>query len=109
MCWYAAQGGNRDLSLYYLRRVRALLRRLTGFKPKYRDQVEEFDRQHLEPTYQALTAGDVTGFEREYRRAVDRANDYHVETGHPYIAWSLPDRAPLSGLELGPGSSAPNE
>jgi hypothetical protein len=100
MCWYAAEGGNRDLAAYYLRRVRGLLRRLAAMKAKYRTQIRDYDRDHLEPAYQALMAGEAAAFRTAFRRGIDQANVYHVETGHPYVVWSLPDRPPESGLRL---------
>ena len=100
MCWYAREGGNLELAAYYLRRVRGLLRRLAGFKSKYRAQITDFDRDHLEPTYQALLAGDAAAFRAAFQRAIDEANRLHVETGHAYILWSLPERPPETGLRL---------
>ena len=100
MCWYAAQGGNTDLAAYYLRRVRGLLRRLAAMKAKYRVQIRDFDRDHLEPASQALMDGDAAAFRSAFQAATDQANVYHVETGHPYIDWSLPDLPPEAGLRL---------
>jgi hypothetical protein len=100
MCWYAAEGGNRDLAAYYLRRARGLLRRLAAMKAKYRSQIRDYDRDHLGPAYQALMDGDVAAFRTAFQRGTDQANAYHVETGHPYIVWSLPDRPPQEGVRL---------
>jgi hypothetical protein len=100
MCWHAARGGNWDLASYYLRRVRSLLRGLAVTRPQYREQIRAFDRGALETTYQALLARDPAAFEREYRATVDQANAYHVDTGHPYIRWSPPERPPEAGLDL---------
>lgn len=100
-CWHAAQAGNYDLAAYFLRRTRSLLRKLLLVRPKYTVQVTEFDRDHLEVVYQALLARDMAAFEAAFGRAVDRANFYHVDTGHPYIVWRTPDEPPDPGLSLG--------
>ncbi len=100
MCWHAAHGGNWDLAAYYLRRTRSLLRGLAVTRPKYADQVSAYDSGFLENLYRALLAHDRPEFERLYQRAVDEANRYHGETGHPYIRWSRPAEPPEKGLDL---------
>jgi hypothetical protein len=100
MCWHAATGGNWDLAAYYLRRTRSLLRGLSVTRPKYADQVREYETGILEQLYQALLARDRPAFEAFYHRAVEEANVYHVTTGHPYIRWVLPAEPPEKGLDL---------
>jgi hypothetical protein len=102
MAWHAAAGGNWDLGAYYLRRTRSLLRGLAVTRPKYADQLREYDTGVLEQLYQALLARDRGGFEALYQRAIHEANDYHVATGHPYIRWTLPAEPPEKGLDLRP-------
>ena len=99
--WHAAQTGNYDLAAYFVRRTRSLLRKLIVVRPKYTDQVTEFDRDHMETVYQALMAKDLAAFSNAYERAVERANFYHVDTGHPYIVWRTPGEPPDPGLMLG--------
>jgi hypothetical protein len=99
--WHAAQAGNFDLAAYFVRRTRSLLRKLLVVRPKYTEQVTEFDRDHMEAVHQALMAKDLSAFTAAYDRAVDRANFYHVDTGHPYIVWRTPDEPPDRGLDLG--------
>ena len=98
MCWHAAEGGNTDLATYFLNRTRNLLRGLAITRPKYADQVREFETEFLEPLYQALRDGDRDGFRVAYDRATDQANVYHVDTGHPYIRWARPPEPPDKGL-----------
>ncbi len=105
MSWHATAGGNWDLAAYYLRRTRSLLRGLAVTRPKYADQLRVFDTGVLEQLYQALLARDRASFEALYRRAVDEANGYHLETGHPYIRWVLPSEPPEKGLDLRPPGS----
>jgi hypothetical protein len=103
MCWHAAIGGNWDLSAYYLRRTRSLLRGLAVTRPKYADQIRDYDTGVLEALYQAVLAHDTTAFGALYGRATDEANEYHVTTGHPYIKWTLPSEPPERGLDLSGG------
>jgi hypothetical protein len=103
MAWHAAGSGNWDLAAYYTRRTRSLLRGLAVTRPKYADQLRDYDTGVLEQLYQALMAQDRAAFDALYRRAVDEANEYHVSTGHPYIRWMLPAEPPEKGLDLGPG------
>jgi hypothetical protein len=100
MCWHAAAGGNWDLAAYYLRRTRSLLRGLAVTRPKYADQLRVYETGVMEQLYLALVARDRPAFETLYARAVDEANRYHVDTGHPYIRWLLPAEPPEKGLDL---------
>jgi hypothetical protein len=100
MCWHAAAGGNWDLAAYYLRRTRSLLRGLAVTRPKYAGQVRDYDAGVLEQLYQAVVARDRAAFGGLYGRAVDEANRYHVDTGHPYIRWAVPPEPPEKGLDL---------
>ena len=103
MCWHAAAGGNWDLAAYYLRRTRSLLRGLSVTRPKYTEQIRDYDTGVLEEMYQALLAHDHAAFAALYGRATDEANGYHVTTGHPYIRWVLPSEPPEKGLDLTAG------
>ncbi len=100
MVWHAANGGNWDLAAHFLRRVRSLLRGLAITRPKYAEQIREFDRDLLEPCFQALLAEDLGSFDACYERAAARANEYHVATDHPYIRWRRPEQPPDGALDL---------
>jgi hypothetical protein len=102
-CWHAARAGNYDLAAYFARRTRSLLRKLVIVRPKYAQQSAEFDREFMEPLYQALMDRDLAAFEQAYQRAVEKANFYHVDTGHPYIRWRAPEQPPDTGLDYDPG------
>lgn len=105
-CWYAARGGNWDLAAFYLRRTRSELRALIVTRPKYAQQLRQFEAESLEPVARSLVSRDLASFEAAYADAVERANSLHVETGYAYIRWRLPDRSPEAGLDLGPSPSA---
>jgi hypothetical protein len=100
-CWHAAHGGNWELSAYYFRRTRNLLRNLAVRRPKYAEQLARFDVEALTPLLVTIDARDLSTFDAAHARGIDSANEYHVETGHPYIRWLLPDRPP-EGLDLNP-------
>ena len=100
MCWHASRGGNGELATYYLNRTRNLLRGLAVTRPKYAEQIREFETGFLEPLYQALRDEDGPAFRGAYERATEQANVYHVDTGHPYIRWARPAQPPEAGLDL---------
>jgi hypothetical protein len=109
MSWHAGRGGNWDLALYYLRRTRSLLRGLAVTRPMYRDQIAEFDAGFLEPLYQAQLGRNLPLCEERFAATVDQANLYHVDTGHDYIVWRIPDHPPDPGLDLSPGTDPSSE
>src|SRR3989442_5415302 len=82
MAWQASRGGNWDLAAYYLPRTRSALRGLAVTRPKYRDQIAEFDADFLEPLHQAQLRKDLPLCEDRFATAIDQANLYHVDTGH---------------------------
>jgi hypothetical protein len=100
-CAYAARGGNWELAAYFARRVRGLQRKLARVRPKYADDLAEFETEHITPVLTALGSHDGPTFERAYATATDRANELHVKWAKPYIRWSLPDEQPKD-LDLGP-------
>jgi hypothetical protein len=104
MSWHASRGGNWDLAMYYLRRTRSMLRGLAVTRPKYRGQLTEFEIDFLEPLYRALLDRDRPLSEKLFTSAGGQANVYHVDTGHAYIHWDLPEEAPERGLDLSPTS-----
>jgi hypothetical protein len=107
MSWHAAKGGNWDLGAYYLRRTRSLLRGLAVTRPKYAAQLDEFDAQHLEPIYASMLERRVDQFDVRVAAATSQANRYHVDTGHPYIQWHLPEQPPEQGLDLSAAGEGP--
>jgi hypothetical protein len=107
MSWHAAQGGNWDLGAYYLRRTRSLLRGLILTRPKYAAQLAQFDARFLEPLYAAVLEGELQPYQARFAEAADEANRYHVDTGHPYIRWSVPADPPDQGLDLSSGGGPP--
>lgn len=100
--WHAALGGNWDLAAFYFRRTRTLLQGLAVTRPKYADQIRDYQRDHLEAVSRALVARDASAFEAAYAASVERANALHVETGYPYVRWRTPAEPPDRGLDLGP-------
>ena len=105
LCWwkcaYAARGGNWPLAAYFARRVRGLQRDLAVLRPKHTERLAEFERDILAPLLAAAAAQDLAGFERAFAAGTELANRMHVQTGHGYIRWVLPDEPPAD-LDLGP-------
>jgi len=102
--WFAAEGGNWDLASFYFRRTRSLLKKLSQTRPKYADQIRDYQADFLDAVGAACLAKDWPSFEVAYSAAIDRANQLHVETGYPYIRWIRPEAAPDPALDFGPGS-----
>ena len=100
-CAYAARGGNWALAAHFARRVRSQQRLLATLRPKYRERLEAFERDELAAVLAALQTLDREAFERAFATATDRANRNHVETGHEYVRWVLPQDPPQD-LHLGP-------
>lgn len=98
--WHAGQAGKWELAAYYTRRARGLLRALAVRRPKYAGQLNEFERNGLEPLLRAIVDQDEPEFRNRYAECVVMANQYHVDTGHAYIEWSTPAESPERGVGL---------
>lgn len=101
ICVHAARGGNFGLAAYAARRAGSALRTLAVTRPKYKEILEIFERDHLKPVLAALNASDLPAFEAAFAAATDSANGSHVDLGYPYIHWKIPKEAGTD-LELGP-------
>lgn len=99
-CAYAARGGNWPLASHFASRVRTHQRVLAVLRPKYKAQLEAFERNELAAVITALKTKDRAAFDKAFEAATEKANVLHVETSHAYVKWVLPDEAP-KGLELG--------
>lgn len=99
-CAYAARGGNWPLAAHFAARVRTLQRSLMVLRPKYREQLEGYEKTEIAAVISAIKVRDHAAFDLAFTAATDRANQLHVETSHAYVRWVLPDEAP-KGLDLG--------
>ena len=100
-CAYAARGGNFELASYFARRTRGLLRKLAIVRPKYADDVAEFEKALIDPILAACERSDRVAFESAFTATVDRANELHVKWGKSFIRWVLPPDPPQD-LDLAP-------
>ncbi len=100
-CCYAARASNWPLAAWQLREMRKLMRLGEVTRPKYRDDMEEFIVEEVEPLLAALDARDLATFERVFAEAVAAANELHRRWQKPWIVWKLPDTPPPD-LDLTP-------
>jgi len=102
-CFYAARAGNWLLATWQLKEQRKLMRLCMITRPKYKDDLEEWIHDDLEPMMSALEGEDLERFERIFHESVDAANEFHRRWKKPFIVWKLPD-APPPDLDLTPRS-----
>jgi hypothetical protein len=100
--YYAAQATNWDLASWQLREMRKLFNLGTITRPKYRDDVEEYLREEIDPLMQALDEHDLNAFNHHFSEATDSANEWHRRWNKGFILWKLPDMPPPDS-DLTPG------
>jgi hypothetical protein len=105
--YYAAQARNWELASWQIREMRKLFTLGTITRPKYRDDVEEFLREEIDPLMAALADCNLDAFNRHYSEATDSANEWHRRWNKGFILWKLPDTPPPD-LELGPAAKEAN-
>src|SRR5580700_6843637 len=64
--YYAAQARNWELASWQIREMRKLFTLGTITRPKYRDDVEEFLREEIDPLMAALADCNLDAFNRHY-------------------------------------------
>ena len=99
--YYAAKGGNWKLAAHHLNQVRAAFRTAKVTRPKFADDLAEFDNEYLLPIFKAIHDQDWGRFEIAFRKGELGSDVYHDKRGYPHIRYLLPDQPP-SNLYLGP-------
>ena len=99
--YYAAKGGNWKLAAYHLNMVRVAFRTAKATRPKFTEDLNTFDGEHLLPIFKAIQAQDWPKFEEAFEKGIVGTDFYHDKTGHPYIRYVLPEDPP-SNLFQGP-------
>ena len=101
LVFYAAKGGNWDLSHYELRQMEHLFRVATKTRPKQTQRIEKFLAEQVTPLKDAIKSRDWNTFESLFRRVTDAANENHRELGVGFIVYKLPPE-PASHLDFAP-------
>lgn len=104
--YHAAQARNWPLAAYFYTSVVKQLRLSVQARPKYDPEMTAYIGEDCEPVRQAIKACDAGAFEAAYAVMVQRANDYHVHFGKPFIRWVTPAEPP-PGLDLTAGLDQP--
>jgi len=102
VAYYAARGGNWDLSAFQLRQIDHLFHIGATTRPKMEKHLEAFRRGTLDKLQAAVAARAWDSFEAAYLEGIESANRLHAATNHAEIRWRLPSEPPPD-LDLGPG------
>ena len=92
--FYAGKGGNWELARYMEHESEGLLATMSTLRPKYRDDLAAFTRDHLGPIAAAIEAKDGARFEAACRAGVDASDTFHAKYAKAFIRFRLPDRPP---------------
>ena len=101
LIYYACQGGNWELGHHELKELRGVFRIAMTTRPKYRAELEAFDRQYLTPVEEAIKERSWETFARAFEQGVRASDEVHRRLGYPFIRYRLP-KNPSDFLDLGP-------
>lgn len=107
-CWHAAQGGNWELSRYYLRTAIKLMRHSVILRPAYAGDMDAFISKGTAPVLEAIGHCDLPRFESAYEAMIELANDYHTAWNFGYIRCTIPTTPPMADLDFTPPGSNPS-
>jgi hypothetical protein len=99
--YHSAKGGNWKLAAYQMSQLRGAFRTAKVTRPKYSNDLDEFDKSFLVPVLRAIQARDWKAFEIAYEKGVEGSDNYHEKYGVGYIKYVLPEE-PRMDLFLGP-------
>jgi hypothetical protein len=92
--YHAAKAGNWDMARHQLGEARKAMQMGAITRPNYKEALEGFIAEKLNPVAAAIRSNDWTAFERAFGDATDAANEMHGEFGYAYIVWQLPEAPP---------------
>jgi hypothetical protein len=93
--YYAAKAQNWGLAKYQLHELIEAQEVAEITRPKYTEQLKEFEDTYLKKLTKAIETKDIKSFEKEYKKTTQACNTCHSKNGHPYIQYQLPKEAPL--------------
>jgi hypothetical protein len=99
---HACRGGNWALGHHELKEARATFRIAAITRPKYRAELEAFDREFLTPVETAIASRDLEAFMMAVQKSIAASDEVHRRLGYPFVRYRLPSQAP-DYLDLGPG------
>ena len=106
--YYAAKAGNWPLANYMHSEMMKLGRIVPVVRPKYAEDMAEFEATYMEPLAGAIVAHDWGAFDAAYRRAIVGSDMYHDKFAKPFIRFRLPPEAPPT-LEMEPSTRPPKK
>jgi hypothetical protein len=99
--YYAAKGGNWKLAAYELNQVRTQFKVAKMTRPKFAEDLTEFEKEYLQPIFKAIHEQDLNAFSLVFDKGVSGTDFFHDKRGYPHIRYMLP-KDPPSNLYLGP-------
>ena len=96
IAYYAAKAGNWDLAAYEIKEQTEIQEVGEVTRPGHAEELKAFEHTYLDPIQVAIKAKDWNKFTANYAAAVDGCNNCHAGTGHGFIKYRLPTRAPES-------------
>lgn len=99
--YHACKARNWDLGLYELKEIREISEVGKKTRPKWAQELEDFDRKFLAPIKNAMKAKDWEAFEKAFDISTKACNAIHKKIGYPYLKYKLPEN-PLDWLEVTP-------
>ena len=85
---------NWDLGLYQLKEIREITEVGKKTRPKWKQELEDFDRKFLLPIEDAMKNKDWDAFEKAFDKSTKACNAVHKKIGYPYLKYKLPENPP---------------
>ena len=89
--FYAAKESNWQLATFQVRESISLMKKGVQTRPRYAEAITDYIEKDLAPVLAALADKNFETFEKAYKAATTRANEYHEEFKKGYLVWKLPD------------------
>lgn len=86
--------------MYQLKKIREIAAVGAKTRPKWKSELEDFDKNYLVPIENAMKVKDWKTFEKAYNTSTQACNEVHKRIGYAYIKYKLPN--PPDWLDLSP-------
>lgn len=86
--------------MYQLKEIREIAAVGAKTRPKWKSELEDFDKNYLVPIENAMKVKDWKAFEKAYNTSTQACNEVHKRIGYAYIKYRLPN--PPDWLDLSP-------
>ena len=100
LAYHAAQAGDWGMAQYQIKEALEIQEVGEVTRPEKAELLKDFEHQYVDPLVADIAAKNLDQFNADYESAIIGCNGCHEATGHPYVAFRMPQASPVDYLDL---------